>query len=304
MGMRYDYNSVHGSIFTPRLNYKWTSSNKLNIIRLSGGSGYRVANIFTEDHAALSGARDLVIINEINPETSWNGNLNVVKKLNYDNGLFINLDATVFYTYFDNKIIPDYETDPNLIIYDNLDGYAESKGVSLNVDMRYKGLIARVGGTVMDVSSVQDGERIRQEFQERYTMTWNIGYTFAKVNIKIDYTGNLYGPMKLPLLNENDPRKPMSPAYSIQNIQLTKEFKNGLAIFGGVKNLLNWTPNKGNPFIIARTQDPFDQNVQYDPNGDVQQTAENPYGLVFDPAYVYGPNQGIRAFLGVRYVLK
>ena len=31
-----------------------------------------------------------------------------------------------------------------------------------------------------------------------------------------------------------------------------------------MKNLLNWTPNKGNPFIISRANDPFDNDVTFD----------------------------------------
>src|SRR5690606_18865735 len=90
-------------------------------------------------------------------------------------------------------------------------------------------------------------------------------------------------------------------SYSIQNIQLTyKGFKN-FQIYGGVKNLLNWTPSKNLPFLISRANDPFDKNVQFDPNGDALRTPDNPYGLVFDPSYVYATNQGIRTFLGVRY---
>jgi outer membrane receptor for ferrienterochelin and colicins len=27
-------------------------------------------------------------------------------------------------------------------------------------------------------------------------------------------------------------------------------------------------------------------------------TPDNPYALTFDPGYVYGPNQGVRSFLG------
>ncbi|RYM32503.1 TonB-dependent receptor [Brumimicrobium glaciale] len=304
VGMRYDYNSLHGNIFTPRINYKWTSRNKLNTLRLSAGSGYRVANVFTEDHAALTGARDVVFLSELNPETSWNGNINYVRKFSFDNGLFLNFDASVFYTYFNNKIIPDYETDPNLIIYDNLDGYAESKGISLNMDIRYKNFDARLGGTVMDVSSVEKDVRIRQEFQERYTVTWNVGYSFPKVGMKVEYTGYMYGPMLLPLISDLDPRMGESKAYSIQNIQVTKTFKNGLEIFGGVKNLLNWTPNKGNPFILARADDPFDNNVQYDPSGNILATPDNPYALKFDPDYIYGPNQGVRGFVGLRYTIK
>ncbi|MFA5573431.1 MAG: TonB-dependent receptor plug domain-containing protein [Brumimicrobium sp.] len=303
-GIRYDYNSIHGSIFTPRINYKLSSKNKMNILRLSTGSGYRVANVFTEDHAALTGARDVVFLSELKPETSWNGNVNYVRKFKFNNDLFLNFDFTVFYTYFNNKIIPDYETDPSLIIYDNLDGYAESKGISLSIDVLYKDFSANIGGTLVDVSSIENGVRIQQEFQEIYSMTWNLTYNFSKIGFKIEYTGNLYGPMLLPLISKLDPRMGKSKPFSVQNIQLTKSFKNGLKIFGGVKNLLNWTPNKGNPFIIARTHDPFDKHVQYDSSGSVLEAPDNPYGLKFDPDYIYGSNQGIRMFLGLRFALK
>ena len=74
-------------------------------------------------------------------------------------------------------------------------------------------------------------------------------------------------------------------------------------IYGGLKNLLNWTPNKNNPFIIARAHDPFDKKVQFDDAGNAIATTENPNALTFDPTYVYGPNQGIRGFIGVRFKL-
>jgi outer membrane receptor for ferrienterochelin and colicins len=109
--------------------------------------------------------------------------------------------------------------------------------------------------------------------------------------------------MRLPLLGSLDPRRPYSPVWSIQNIQVTKKLGKKLELYGGVKNLLNWTPNKGNPFIIARAHDPFDTNVEYDANGKILQTAENPYALSFDPTYVYGPNQGRRVFLGFRLTI-
>lgn len=303
LGMRYDYNSLHGSILTPRVNYKWNSVNKENILRVSFGNGYRVANVFTEDHAALTGAREVMFINDLKPEISWNGNLNFVKKI-YAGSAFIGLDATAFYTYFNNKIIADYDTDPNRIIYDNLDGHAVSQGISLNVDVAFlSGLKILAGVTAMDVYSREEDEKTRQLFTEKFTGTWNIGYTFKKNGITIDYTGNLYGPMRLPLLSDTDPRSEYSPWWSIQNIQLTKKIGKNTEIYGGVKNLLNWTPNKGNPFIIARANDPFDKNVQFDSNGQAMVTPDNPYGLTFDPSYVYGPNQGLRGFLGFRYNL-
>jgi outer membrane receptor for ferrienterochelin and colicins len=89
----------------------------------------------------------------------------------------------------------------------------------------------------------------------------------------------------------------------MQNIQLTKRLGGSFELYGGIKNLLNWTPVQGNPFLIARAEDPFDKNVEYDGNGQVLPTPSNPYALTFDPTYVYAPNQGRRLFLGLRYTL-
>lgn len=300
LGVGYDYNSIHGNIVTPRLNYKWNSPNKRNILRIGAGNGYRVAYVFTEDHAALTGARKVTIFGDLKPETSWNANVNFEKKIYMASGT-IRLDASLFYTYFTNKIIPDYDTDPDKIIYDNLHGYAVSRGMSVNMDVSLNnGLKLRAGATHMDVFKVEDNEKTDQILTERFTSTWSVSYAIPGIGVMIDYTGNLYGPMRLPLLGDLDPRSEYSPWWSIQNIQVTYTIKKGIEIYGGVKNLLNWTPNEGNPFIIARANDPFDKNVKVE-NGAVVPTPDNPYALTFDPAYVYAPNQGIRGFLGVRY---
>ena len=224
------------------------------------------------------------------PETSWNTNINYVKKIATASNTIINIDASAFYTYFDNKIIPDYETDPTKIIYDNLDGYAISKGISLNTNTTFtNGLSIIAGATLMDVSATENGITERQLLTESFSGTWSISYKIPSIDLKLDYTGNVYAPMDLPLLGDNDPRSPTSPWYSIQNIQASKKFSNRFEVFGGVKNLLNFTPATNS---ILRSFDPFDENI--DP--------ENP-NLVFDPAYVYASNQGIRMFLGFRFKL-
>lgn len=300
LGLRYDYNSIHGNVFSPRANYKWNSDDKSDVVRVSVGNGFRVANVFTEDHAALTGARDVVFDGELDPETSWNANVNYVKSITTGN-TFINLDATAFYTYFTNRILPDYETNTNQIIYANLDGYSVSQGVSLNADMVFRnGLKILAGVTIMDVSVTENGIRERQLLTESYSGTWSISYKVRPWDLNIDYTGNLYGPMRLPLISDTDPRNPESPLFSIQNIQLSKRLGTEWEIYGGVKNLLNFTPSRDS---IARAFDPFDQNVQFDGNGQAIASAGNPNALTFDPSYVYASNQGLRGFLGLRYTL-
>lgn len=304
LGMRYDYNSIHGSIFTPRFAYRF-KANENTIIRLNAGTGFRVVNLFTEDHAALTGSRDVIIKNDLKPEQSLNVNLNYIQKINFGNGTFMGIETTAFYTRFSNKIISDYETNPNEIIYDNIDGYALSQGISTNIDLNFpSGLKFIVGATVLDNKNVENGISERPYLTENFTGTWSISYKIQPWNLSMDYTGNVYSPMKLPLLSETDPRSPNSPWYSIQNIQFTYSGWKDFEVYGGIKNLLNFTPKQNNPFLISRTNDPFDKNVQYDSAGKVLVTPDNPYGLTFDTTYVYGQNQTIRGFLGLRYTFR
>lgn len=303
LGLRYDYSSVHQSILTPRLGYKYMIK-KNHLIRINAGTGYRVVSVFTEDHAALTGARTTEIVEELKPERSMNVNLNYYGSIYFKNGNVLKLDFSPFYTYFSNKIIPDYETDVKKIIYANSNGFAESKGLSLNTEFRTSQFKFIVGGTLMEVSSTENGKKERQFLTENFTGTWTISYSFKKFPMDIDYTGSVYSPMKLPTLGELDPRPDMSPWWSIQNIQFTYKGFKSLEIYTGVKNLLNWIPGKKIPFLLARPHDPFDKLVTYNPDGSIQATPENPYALTFDPAYVYGPNQGIRVFFGLRYSIK
>jgi len=304
LGARYDYNSIHGSIFTPRFAYRF-KANENTIFRLNAGTGFRVVNLFTEDHAALTGSRDVVIKNDLKPEKSVNVNLNYIQKINFGNGTFMGIETTAFYTRFSNKIISDYETNPNEIIYNNIDGYALSQGISTNIDLNFpSGLKFIVGATVLDNKNVENGISERPYLTENFTGTWSISYKIQPWNLSMDYTGNVYSPMKLPLLSETDPRSPNSPWYSIQNIQFTYSGWKDFEIYGGIKNLLNFTPKQNNPFLISRTNDPFDKNVQYDSAGKVLVTPDNPYGLTFDTTYVYGQNQTIRGFLGLRYTFR
>lgn len=289
LGARWDYNSIHGNIFSPRINYKWNSKDNSDIFRVSIGNGFRVANVFTEDHAALTGAREVEFRGQLKPETSWNTNINYVKKINTEN-IFITFDTSIFYTYFNNRILPDYESDPNKIIYANLNGYSISKGISFTSDILFtNGFTMNIGATFMDVSVTENNIKTRQLLTETFSGVWSISYKFD-TNFTLDYTGNLYGPMRLPLLGVNDNRAEFSPWFSIQNIQLTKKFSNSWEVYGGIKNLLNFTPPANS---INNANNPFDIGID---------TVKNPE-LAFDPSYVYASNQGIRAFVGIRFTL-
>jgi outer membrane receptor for ferrienterochelin and colicins len=292
-GYRYDYDQFHGGIHSPRLAYKFAPGHN-HILRASFGTGFRVVNLFTEDHAALTGSRQVVIKEALKPERSINGNLNYVLKIPSET-FFAGLDATAFYSYFSNRINGDFDTNPNQIVYDNLDGHAVTRGFSLNADLTFSfPLKIMAGFTFQDVYQVENnGTGTLVKTQQIHAPKWSgnylVSYTLPK-QFTIDFTGTFDGPRRLPI-QKADFRPEYSPWFALANIQLTKKISNGLEIYGGAKNIFNFVPQ----FALIRPFDPFDKTAS-DP-------VTNPNGYTFDTEYNYAPLQGARGFLGVRYNL-
>ncbi|MCW5911034.1 MAG: TonB-dependent receptor [Cyclobacteriaceae bacterium] len=301
-GLRYDRHNVHGNIFTPRLSFKY-SPNANNTLRLTGGSGYRVVNLFTEDHAALTGSREVEIRNDLKPEQSWNVNLNYAHNFIVNDG-FIGFDASLFYTYFTNKIVGDFLTDPNKIIYDNLDGYAVSRGLTVNTDVALANSFKIISGiTWMDVFQVQGNEagenKIPQIQASRFSGTFTVSYTAPKSLVTFDLTGKVTGPMHLPVV-ENDFRPAMSPWFGLLNLQVSKAFNSNIEVYAGVKNLLNFIPKHP----LLHPDDPFDRpsGKYFDENGNPRPDT-NPNGYTFDTAYNYAQLQGAKMQAGLRLTI-
>src|SRR5690606_2132969 len=128
-----------------------------DVFRVNAGTGFRVVNLFTEEHAALTGAREVIIDGDLDPEQSYNLNLNYLKKIYTKSGMMFTVDASAWHTYFTNVILPDYDANPNQIIYKNLNGHATSTGLSLGMDAvfnnRWK---TNIGVTFQEVTSVQE----------------------------------------------------------------------------------------------------------------------------------------------------
>ena len=278
-GLRADHHKEHGLIYSPRLNVKWNPVT-YTTIRLNGGTGFRIVNLFTEDHAALTGARDVYIVEDLNPEESYNINLNInhVFTLGSSSGT---IDFDAFYTHFKNKILPDYETNQNQIIYANLDGVSISRGIAFNVQQNFEiPLSINAGGTFLDIYSIdENGVEEEELFAPSFSGVFSMSYQLEKHNVSIDWTGKVYGPMNLPSYDEPFNRAETSPWFTLQHLQLNKMFNSQLSSYFGVKNIFDYTQDS--PLV--------------DP--------ENPFGDNFDTAYAYGPMQGRRFVLGLSYKL-
>jgi outer membrane receptor for ferrienterochelin and colicins len=162
VGYRFDYDKIHHEVHSPRFAWKF-SPNPYHTLRFNFGTGFRVVNLFTEDHAALTGSREVLIKSDLKPEKSVNGNLNYIWKIPVGSRL-LQLDASAFYTYFSNKIVGDFGTDPDKIIYDNLNGYGISRGASMNVDFSFSfPLSVNLGVTYLDVYQKFDGDNKKSQ---------------------------------------------------------------------------------------------------------------------------------------------
>ena len=277
-GVRVDHHAAHGVITSPRLAVKW-SADPHTTVRLNAATGFRVVSLFTEDHAALTGARQVRVAEALQPERSRTATLSVNRVFDV-RGVedAMSLDVDLFHTSFSNRIVGDFDVDPNLIVYRNLAGSALTRGASAAVGYATlrQPLSANVGVTVQDVSLTRDGVRRPLPFAARAQGVLSLGYRIDRIRTTIDWTARVQGPAALP---QFDGLPSQSPWFTEQHLQLTRRQGNGLDVYVAVKNLFDFVQRDA---II----DPF-----------------NPFGDRFDTARVYGPLQGRRVLLGVRHVV-
>ena len=300
LGYRLDHHTKHSWIRSSRLSYMYNSK-EWGQFRLGSGTGFRTVNIFTEEHAALTGARKVILEEDLLPEQSTNYNISWSNTWTPSSTQFLQSDFQLFYTLFSNQIQADYTKDFNSIYYGNSSGNSWNKGFSFNLSWRsVTGFSSRIGITYIDaaIRFYEKQEYTRPLLTEKWNINWSFESSFLKKRFNVNYTGNLVSPMMLPLASKWDPRPSQSPWWSIQNIQLRYSYSKRITFFTSVQNLLDWTPYKDVPFLIARASDPFDRKVTFIDN-EAQRTIENPYGLTFDAGYVYAPNQGRRLQVGV-----
>ncbi|MBL7793058.1 MAG: TonB-dependent receptor [Saprospiraceae bacterium] len=291
---RLDYHAKHGFIVSPRLHLKFKPG-EWTTLRLNYGTGFRVVHLFTEDHAFVSGQRELVIDGDLRPERSWTltANLGHVYEWGKSSG---NIDIDLFYTRFANKIIPNYDN-PGQIIYANTGGHAMSRGISANVSHRWTfPLSLDLGATLQAVSRTEpgDGGALQQkdvEFAPRWTGLASLNYTWKKPSITLAYTVNATGPMALPTVFDLDaageplpmPRSLTSRPFALHQFQIQKEIESiHLDCYAGVRNIFDYR-QPGSP--LAGFDDP-----------------RHPAGFSphFDTAYAYAPLQGRVWYVGVR----
>ena len=293
-GTRFDHYRAHGLITSPRLNIKYNPGT-WTTLRANFGTGFRIVNLFTEDHAFVTGQRTVEILESLQPERSYNAslNLNHVFLLGKGQGA---VDIDLFYTYFTNKIIPDYDT-PGKIIYANTEGFAISKGIGVNVTHQFGFPLGfNLGVNIQDVTQTEPDENGTDRTRPiAFAPSWSglstINYRMKKQGLTFAYTFKVTGPMELPEvydLDENGQlqqtaRPTKSDAFTFHNVQISKSVpKHNLEFYLGVQNVLNYR-QRYSPLVGYN-----------DPN------AAPGFSDFFDTSYAFSPLEGREVYFGIK----
>jgi len=287
-GLRVDHHTEHGFVSAPRISAKY-SPNYSTTLRVSGGTGFRVVNVFTEDHAALTGSREVVFTEDLDPEESRSVTASIEQVIPFGtNPMTVSIDG--FYTRFSNQIIPDYDQDPNLIIYENLDGYSVTQGFSIALDQNFTAFPFSYNAsfTFMDVFTQENGNRQALTYAPDFLSNFGATYQLRSIDATISYSGNLVGSKRMPdSYVEDFGRERQSPVYSVHDIKVTKEFTNvndkagvGFEAYLSAENIFNYT--QGTPLVDSAT----------------------PFSPEFDTIYTWGPIVGRTFTIGARLNLR
>ncbi|WP_187263803.1 TonB-dependent receptor [Pontibacter beigongshangensis] len=277
-GSRVDLHNMYGTVFTPRLNVKFDATPN-TIFRVAAGKGFRVANPLAENTAALVSSRRFVFREALQPEQAWNvgGSFTQYFELGGRPGAFI---TDYYYTTFQNQVVADMYSTPQLIAFYNLKGRSFSS--SFQAELQYealKGLEVKTAYKYYDVKSTYNGQLEQRPMIPQHRFFVNLGFATPFDKWRADLTTQYFGLMPLASMEQQhnaDLSMRNSDQFFVLNGQITRALKRWDIYLGG-ENLLNYRQ----PSPILGAGDPFGPN--------------------FDASMVWGPITGRIIYAGLRF---
>ncbi len=282
-GLRADFHNEHGTFFTPRILVKFMPTSSTTF-RLTAGTGLRTVYVFNEYTNALASSRNIILNygNPLEPEKVINYGIDLLQI--YDFGAVSgNINIDFFRTNFRNKVVADYDTDPNLLIFSNLRSNSFSDAFQAELNMNFLKLVdLKLSYKYLYSEYELNGIKYEEPFEAKHKMLGSL--TFSAPNDLFIFNINMqwYGKQRLPSTAKNPlefQRPDESEPYVIVNTQLTKRI-GMFELYAGVENLLDYV--QPNPIIEP----------------------QNPFGKYFDTSYIWGPVKGREFYTGFRFYVK
>ena len=272
-GVRWDYSSVCGGFWTPRLHIKYTPWEHLTL-RASAGKGYRSPHVLAENISLLASGKTFVANERLKQEEAWNAGFSAALHLPIaEKELEIKVDY--YYTHFLQQTIinPDGAGGANTFAFENLHG--KSRTHAAQIDLSYpffEGFIATGAFRYMDARTTYDGQLRLRPLTPRFKGLLTLGYKTPLELWHFDLTGSVNGGGKL--YDQSD-----YPTWFQLQAQVTREFRR-FSLYVGGENLTNYTMD--HPVI----------------------SAANPWSTAFDATQVWGPLNGAMGYIGIRFKLE
>ena len=277
-GLRADYNSLFGTLITPRVHFKYSLTENV-LVRASVGKGYRSPNIFAEYNNLLAGNRSLVIAPDLKMENAWNYGVSSMFDLDIAEKE-ITLSAEWYYTHFNQQVVADMDSDPHKVMFSNLDGTSFSHSLQVEASSEIlKGLSVNLAHRLNIVKTTIAGILRDKPLTSKSKSLLTLSYQTPLKKWQFDYTAQINGGGRLPDPDSTNPmwEKTYKP-YTVMNGQITKYFRTWSVYVGG-ENLTNF--------------------VQKNPIIDVA----DPGSADFDASMVWGPLHGRKLYVGFRWAL-
>ena len=280
-GLRGDYHNKYGFVATPRFNFKY-NFNEGDVVRVTAGRGWRVANPIAENVSFLATNRQIIVSDDLKPEDAWNFGLNAVKTIKIGDKREARLSFDVYRTQFTNQIIADIETDYNKAQFYNLDGksYANTFLTMLTAEI-LRGFDIKLVYKFNDVKTTYKGKLEEVPLVAKHRGLVTLDYRTRDKKWMFNATTQIVGQQRLADRSYvpyefGHRHEGYSPIYALSNFSINRFFK-AIEVYGGVENLFAYTQHSP---IIA-WQDPSSE--------------------YFDATQVYAPMMGRRIYAGLRF---
>lgn len=288
LGVRSDYNNLYGWLITPRIHAKWEIDEAGKMLHFQMGRGVRTPWVLAEHLPLFISNRNISIKNYNNP-----GAYGQLREDAINTGVSLTLPFTLFgypakfiadafHTRFLHLVAADRDQNPELLIIGKID---QSRYNAVQTDLQlqpHRRVELRMSYRFIENMLLLGGSMRQQPLLSKHRF---VGVLSMKNRKKwyLDAIVQWNSPKRLPItlnLPEKERMPAWSPAYTIVNLQLRKDFGKKWEWYAGGENLLNVVQK--NPVL----------------------SASNPQQNWFDAAYAWGPVNGINAYMGFRLKIK
>ncbi|MDR1091155.1 MAG: TonB-dependent receptor [Prevotella sp.] len=277
-GLRVDYSTLHKAFVTPRLHLKYMPFEWLNM-RASAGKGYRTVFVMPENSFYLASNRKIEIAADLKQESAWNYGASVSFHIPVK-GEELTVTGEWYRTDFDNQVVTDVDSDPHAVKFYNLKGksYANSFQVEATYPL-FRGFTILGAYRWTNAKTDYNGKLMKKPLVGDYKALVTASYETKMKKWVFDLTSQFNGGGRMPTPDAANPLwKDTFGPFTILNAQITKNFRNW-SIYAGAENITGYTQK--NPVI----------------------SSENPFGDNFDATMVWGPTQGRKFYVGLRYAI-